>query len=93
MARRFYVIQFGSYWSLPKQQYLKLLQHGAVDSISHVDLKLYQAREVKKPPVQAKPIDLTDFEIEHYQMELEHFLKTGEQTGLDVAGYVSVFFE
>jgi hypothetical protein len=93
MARRFYVIKFGFYWSLPKQGYLNLLQQGAVKNSSDLDLRLYQAREVKKPPVLAKPIDVTDFEIEHYQMELEHFMKTGEQTGFNAAEYVNIFFD
>jgi hypothetical protein len=93
MPRRFYVIQLGSYWSLPKQEYLKLLQHGTNISLTNVDLNIYLAREVKKIPKLAKPIDLTGFETEHYQMELEHFMKTGEQTGFDAAEYVSIFFD
>lgn len=93
MPHRFYVIQLGSYWSLPKPQYLKLLQQGAVQNLVDIDLNTYQARVVKKPPRQAKPIDLSGFEIEHFQMELEHFMKTGEQTGFDVGEYVNIFFE
>jgi hypothetical protein len=93
MARRFYVIQYGSYWSLPKQEYLKLLQQGAMRKLTDIDLNIFQARVVKKPPVQAKPIDLSGFEMEHFQMELEHFMKTGEQTGFDVLEYVNIFFD
>lgn len=93
MARRFYVIQLGSYWSLPKPEYLKLLQLGAVSNLVDIDLNTYQARIVKKPPLQAKPIDLSGFEIEHFQMELEHFMKTGEQTGFNAKEYVNVFFD
>lgn len=93
MARRFYVVQLGSYWSLPKQEYLKLLQHGAVQDLTDIDLNKYQARVVKKPPLKAKPIDMSGFEVEHFQMELEHFMKTGEQTGFDAEKYINIFFE
>lgn len=93
MARRFYVIQLGSYWSLPKPEYLKLLQLGAVSNLVDINLNAYQARIVKKPPLHAKPIDLSGFEIEHFQMELEHFMKTGEQTGFDAKKYVNIFFD
>lgn len=93
MARRYYVVQFGCYWSLPKQEYLKLLQHGAERELTGIDLNTYQARIVKKPPLKAKPIDLSGFEVEHFQMELEHFMKTGEQTGFDVEKYINIFFE
>jgi hypothetical protein len=93
MARRYYVIQQGAYWSLPKQEYLKLLQQGAMQELNNIDLSMYQARVVKKPPLQAKPVDLSDFEVEHFQMELEHFMKTGEQTGFSTLEYVNIFFE
>ncbi|BAZ09535.1 hypothetical protein NIES4071_13440 [Calothrix sp. NIES-4071] len=93
MTRRFYVVQLGSYWSLTKHEYLKLLQHGAVQNLTSIDLNTYQARVVKKPPLNAKPIDLSGFEVEHFQMELEHFMKTGEQTGFDAEKYINIFFE
>ena len=91
MNRRFYVINLSGCWSLSKEVYVKLLRDGAgkID----IDLSKYEARLIKKSPFTAKPIDIADFESEHYQEELEHFLKTGEQTGFNAADFVSIFFE
>jgi hypothetical protein len=93
MKRRFYVINMGACWSLSKDFYLKLLQNGVQNQIKDLDLQKYEARTIKKSPPKAKPIDVTDFELEHYQQELEHFLKTGEQTGFNAADFISVFFD
>jgi hypothetical protein len=98
MSRRFYVTLSGCYWSFSKRGYLEFLQDGAKQKLSNLShnlnsLEEYQARIIKKPSQQAKPIDLTDFDAEHYQMELEHFLKTGEQTGFNATEYIDVFFD
>ncbi|MEA5570454.1 hypothetical protein [Calothrix sp. UHCC 0171] len=99
MSRRFYLTSAGCYWSLSKQRYLQFLQDGATQNLSNCNfeklnsLEEYQARIIKKPSQQAKPIDVTDFDVEHYQLELEHFLKTGEQTGFNAANYIDVFFD
>lgn len=93
MNRRFYVINIDGCWSLSKDSYLKLLQNGTQNQIQDLDLQKYQARTIKKLPTTAKPIDVTDFELEHYQQELEHFLKTGEQTGFNAADFISIFFD
>jgi hypothetical protein len=98
MSRRFYVTFSSFYWSLSQQGYLKFLRDGAEQKLRNLSnnlnfLEEYQARIIKKPSQQAKPIDLTDFDAEHYQMELEHFLKTGEQTGFNASEYLSIFFD
>jgi hypothetical protein len=93
MNRRFYIINMGGCWSLSKSSYLKLLQNGTQNQIKDLDLEQYEARTIKKLPTTAKPIDVTDFELAHYQQELEHFLKTGEQTGFNAADFISVFFD
>ncbi len=98
MQNRYYVTLSQCYWSLSKQGYLQFLRDGAERKLSHLSNNLnslaeYQARIIKKPSQQAKPIDITDFDGEHYQMELEHFLKTGQQTGFDAAKYISIFFD
>ncbi|BAZ42031.1 hypothetical protein NIES4101_79990 [Calothrix sp. NIES-4101] len=99
MSRRFYITSSGCYWSFSKQRYLQFLQDGATQNFSNFNfsklnaLEKYQARIIKKPSQQAKPIDVTDFDVEHYQLELEHFLKTGEQTGFNAANYIDIFFD
>jgi hypothetical protein len=93
MNRRFYVINMGACWSLSKDSYLKLLQSETQNKIQNLDLQKYEARTIKKLPTTAKPIDVTDFELAHYQLELEHFLKTGEQTGFNAADFISIFFD
>ncbi len=98
MSRRFYVIFSGCYWSLSKQGYLQFLRDGVEQKLENLSnnsnsMEEYQARIIKKPSQQAKPIDLTDFDAEHYQMELEYFLKTGEQTGFNATEYIDVFFD
>jgi hypothetical protein len=92
MSRRFYIQQCSSYWSLSKQGYLKLLQDGATAQKWELSNIKYEARTIKKPPPQAKPINVTDFDTEHYQLELEHFLKTGHQTGFNIDDYIDIFF-
>lgn len=81
MSRRFYVTQFGFYWSLSKQGYLRFLQDGATGIGWSLDSPLYEAREINRPPIGSKPINVTDFRQEHYKEELEYFLKTEKQTG------------
>ncbi|WP_143289289.1 hypothetical protein [Brunnivagina elsteri] len=98
MSRRFYVTSSGCYWSFSKRGYLEFLQDGAKQKLSNLSnnlnsLEEYQVRIIKKPSQQAKPIDITDFDVEHYQMELEHFLKTGKQTGFNAVEYINVFFD
>ncbi len=93
MNRRFYIKNRGACWSLSKEGYTKLLRDGAEDKTFDIDLPKYEARLIKKAPSTAKPIGIADFESEHYQEELEHFLKTGEQTGFNAANFVSIFFE
>lgn len=81
MNRRFYVTQFGFYWSLTEKGYLKFLQDGAASVGWDLSLADYEAREIKNPPANSQPINVTNFRQEHYQEELEYFLKTGGQTG------------
>ncbi|NJM22644.1 MAG: hypothetical protein HC907_30015 [Richelia sp. SM1_7_0] len=98
MSRRFYITLSGCFWSFSQPGYLQFLRDGAEQKLSNLShnlnsLEEYPARIIKKPSQRAKPIDVTDFDGEHYQMELEHFLKTGEQTGFDAAKYISIFFD
>lgn len=81
MNRRFYITQFGFFWSLTEKGYLKFLQNGAEAVGWDLSLPEYESREIKKPPLSAKPINVTNFKQEHYKEELEYFLKTGKQTG------------
>ena len=93
MSRRFYIKQCGNYWSLSKQGYLNLLQDAATSGDCLLGNARYEARIVKKPPQQARAINVTDFDTEHYQLELEHFLKTGKQTGFNIDDYIDIFFD
>lgn len=84
MSRRFYVTQFGFYWSWSEKGSLKLLQDGAADTGWGLDSPEYEVREIKKLPVDSLAINVTNFQSEHYKEELEYFLRTGEQTGFNV---------
>lgn len=49
------------------------------------------AREIKKPPINSKSINVTNFQQEHYKEELGYFLKTGEQTGFNAPNDAIMF--
>lgn len=93
MNKRFYVIKSNQFWSLSKDNYLMLLRDGIENQNEEVNPSQYKARLIKKPPIKAQPIDISEFEPEHYQEELEYFLKTGEQTGFSASDFINVFFE
>lgn len=93
MPRRFYVKSECVYWSFSKQGYCQFLTDGALENSPQLDASVYQARKIKKTPMSAQAIDVTDFETAHYREELEHFLKTDAQTGFSAADYVNIFFD
>lgn len=93
MSRRLYVTHFGFYWSLSLKGYLKFLQSGAANVGWDLDLPEYEAREIKKPPINSRVINVTNFEQEHYKEELEYFLKTGKQTGFNAPNDARIFDE
>ena len=59
------------------------MQDGAADTGWDLDSPEYEAREIKKPPINSRAINVTNFQPEHYKDELEYFLKTGQQTGFN----------
>ncbi|MBD1836637.1 hypothetical protein [Coleofasciculus sp. FACHB-501] len=81
MSQRFYVKQFGACWSLSKKGYQQFLEDGSANRGWDLNQPQYEARSVKKIPTGAKPIEVTDFQAEHYKEELEYFLSSGQQTG------------
>ncbi len=93
MPRRFYVKFQGVCWSFSGQSYSQLLADGAVGKFSSPDLSRYAGRQIKRFPISAQPIDVTDFEDTHYYQEWEYFLKTNGQTGFAAADYIDVFFD
>lgn len=81
MIRRYYITNFGYSWSLSSKGYLKFLQDSSINGEWNIELPIYEARIVKKIPVNARPIDITDFKLEHFKEELEYFLTYEKQTG------------
>lgn len=81
MSRRYYITNFGYSWSLSSKGYLKFLRDSSINGEWNLELPEYEARTVKIIPVDAKPIDITDFKLEHFKEELEYFLAYEEQTG------------
>ena len=81
MRQRFYVKQFGYCWSLPKKGYQQFLEDGVADITWNLDDSKYESRLIKKVPPGANPIDVVDFQPEHFKEELEYFLNSGKQTG------------
>ncbi len=80
---RYYVTNFGHSWSLSFKGYLKFLQDESTNAGWNLELPEYEARLVKRISRSAKPINVTNFECEHYKEELKHFLVHGKQTGFN----------
>lgn len=81
MSKRFYVTQFGAFWSLTEKGYRQFLEDGAAGITWNLSQAKYEARSIKKPPSKSKPIDVVDFRPSDYKEELQYFIAYGKQTG------------